>query len=163
VTEAEKIRLIFLKLDSDQAGEQAAALAKVRELSKSSGRPFLRDLLHQLETTVPFEKYRELESERDEFAKANQGLAQQNTKLAKAAAPQRSRWVVLKLRAQAAGIAAVVVAGIGGVVGVGLHVQTMKAETEKWAALNRSLQERLALASLKSPACSSSTPGKGKR
>jgi hypothetical protein len=89
MTEAEKIRALLRKLDSDQPGEQASALAKVRELSNKSGRPFMRDLLHQFDNLDEFATANAgLKRQNDDFKAVNAGLAQQNEVLTREAAQQ---------------------------------------------------------------------------
>jgi hypothetical protein len=124
----EKIRQILRLLDSDQAGEQAAALAKLRAL-KTGGQAVIAEVLEH------FEKVGEVAAERDRLKQENRTLASQAVSL----------WTRIKLRAQGVVAASLIV----GAAAAGVHEFDMEARAGEWAAERQTLaalEHRLELA-----------------
>jgi len=124
----EKIRQILRLLDSDQAGEQAAALAKLRAL-KTGGQAVIAEVLEH------FEKVGEVAAERDRLKQENRTLASQAVSL----------WTRIKFRAQGVVAASLIV----GAAAAGVHEFDMEARAGEWAAERQTLaalEHRLELA-----------------
>ena|SRR5271155_6228014 len=123
--DAKKVRQILLLLDSEQPGEQSAALGKLRAL-KAQGEAVFRDVFDL------FGKVAEVAEERDRLKQENVNLA------ARVATGRPSLWLLIKSHARTAAISAASV----GVVAAGLHL-SFPAVDHGGAAALRELQHRL--------------------
>jgi hypothetical protein len=152
--EPKKVRQIFLLLDSEQPGEQSAALSRLRAL-KAQGEPVIRDVFDL------FDKVAEVAEERDKLKQENVTLA------ARVRLGRPSLWRTIKTHARTSAISAGVVVVLGG----GFHFVDLSQRDAQGAALRLELQHRLdrALAELamqreaRPPVSPSSPPAKDRR
>jgi hypothetical protein len=124
--DAAKIRQILLLLDSNQPGEQEAALSKLRGL-KTQGEAVFRDVFDL------FDKVAEVAEERDKLRQENVTLAARST------AGRPSVWRAIKAHTRTSAITL----GVAVLLGGGFHFVDLYQREVQSSALRLELQHRL--------------------